>query len=257
MVKKRTWIFEGMTAMKNTIFLLSLICVLAPTVTSSAADVNFDGSLGLYSSYIWRGYKLSEDALQVQPSATVAVSGFSLNVWADYDFDSEKWLEIDYTASYALDLDTVGLEVGYIHYDVRNGLDSDEVYLSAGFDAFLNPSVTAYYDFGEGDGGFVVADISHPVELNDHSSLSFGAAVSFVLDNSYTATDAHGNEFSGLFNGNLSATGSFALADGVHLEPMVAYTLALSDDASDAIEAGSTETEDSFLYGAITLAVSF
>lgn len=243
--------------MKSIWFVICLVSLALPAATAAAGDVTFDGSLSLYSSYIWRGYKLSNDALQVQPSVTARVDGFSLNVWADYDFDTEEWLEVDYTTSYAHDFDAFGLEVGYTHYDVREGLDSDEVYVSAGLDTFLSPSLTAFYDVNEGEGAFVVADISHPVELTERASLEFGASVSLVLDNSYVATDANGNEFTGLFNGHLSAAGSIAVTDRLTIEPMVGYTFALSDDASDAIKAGSTEPEDSFLYGAVTVSMSF
>jgi hypothetical protein len=243
--------------MKSTGVVVCLVCLAMPVATAGAGDVSFDGSLGLYSSYIWRGYRLSEDALQVQPSATVGVDGFSLNIWADYDFDTEEWLEVDYTASYAHDLDAFGLEVGYTHFDVREGLDSDELYVSAGFDSFLNPSLTAFLDVNQGDGAFVVADISHPVELTERTSLEFGASVSLVVDNSYVATDANGNEFTGLFNGHLSSAGSIAVTDRLSIEPMVGYTFALSGDASDAIKAGSTEPEDSFFYGAVTVSMSF
>jgi hypothetical protein len=247
----------GDAVMKSTSLAICLVCIALSAAMAAAGDVSFDGSLGLYSSYIWRGYKLSEDALQVQPSATVGIDGFGLNVWADYDFDTEQWLEVDYTASFAHDFDGFGLEVGYVHYDVREGLDSDEVYASAGFDSFLNPSLTAFYDVNEGEGAFFVADISHAVELTDRASVEFGASVSMVFDNSYVATDANGDKFTGLFNGHLSATGLLAVTDRLSIEPMVGYTFALSDDASDAIKAGSTEPEDSFLYGAVTVTISF
>ena len=60
-----------------------------------------------------------------------------------------------------------------------------------------------------------------------------------------------------MFNGEVSLGGSFPLSDYVALEPVVGYTFALTDDASDAIRAGSTKYDDAFLYGAISLTVSF
>jgi uncharacterized protein (TIGR02001 family) len=234
-----------------------MIAVLAPLASAQAADVSFEGSLGAYSSYIWRGYKLSPDALQLQPSLSVSAAGFSANVWADYDTDNSEWIEADYTASWAHAFDAVSFEVGYIHYDVRDGLDSDELYVSLGYDSFLNPSLTVYADIEAGDGAFAELDISHPIELSPSASLELAAGVSLVMDDSYVAVDERGQEFTGLFNGIVSATGSITLNDTLSLVPMAGYTFALSDDASDAIENGSTEAKDSFLFGAVSLVVSF
>lgn len=234
-----------------------LLVLLFPIANAFAADLEFSGSLGAYSSYVWRGYKLSPSALQLQPSATVSTSGFSANLWADYDSDADKVLEVDYTASYAFTLDTASLEVGYIHYDVRGGADSDELYLGAAFEGFLNPSLTVYVDVNEGDGAFFVAAISHPVAVGSEASIDFGGSVSVIADDTYVATDSSGDGFTGLFNGELSVTGFIPLTDRLALEPMVAYTFALSGKASDAIKAGSTESDDAFVYGAVTLTVSF
>lgn len=239
------------------ILILSAAVLLLPLLNAGASDLTLDASMGAYSSYMWRGYRLSPEALQLQPSVTVSGSGFSANVWADYDTDSNDVLEVDYTASYAFDVDAVSLEAGFIHYDVRGGLDSDEVYMGASLGGFLNPSLTAYYDIDAGDGAFLVAGISHPLSLSDRASLDLGASVSFNIDDDYVAVKPNGDSYTGLFNGELSAGASVKLSEKVTLEPMVGYTFALSDTASDAIKAGSTSYDDSFFYGALSLAVSF
>jgi hypothetical protein len=255
MARKPTWTYEEETVKK--IVLAVVIALLVPVTQAMASEVEFSGSLGAYSSYIWRGYKLSGDALQLQPSATASVSGFSANIWADYDSDTENVLEVDYTASYAFKLDTTSLEVGYIHYDVRNGTDSDELYLGATFDGFLNPSLTAYVDVNNGDGAFFVAGISHPLASGSQGSLELGGSISFIAGDDYVATKPDGESLSGLFNSEVSVRGSVPLSDHVALEPMVGYTFALTDDASDAIKAGSTKPDDAFLYGAVSLTISF
>lgn len=237
-----------------------VLCILAliiPISSSSAIDVGFDGSVGAFSSYIWRGFRLSDEALQIQPSATVSFKGFSANVWAEYDSDTEEWLEVDYTAAYAHDFNKLSLELGYIHYDIRDGLDSDEIYLAAGYDVVLNPALTIYADINEGKGAFVTAGISHPVELNAWAGLEFGASISMIADNGYIATDENGDEFTGLFNSDLTASGSISIGEHFSVEPMVGYTLALSDNASNAIENSNSDGDDAFIYGGITLSASF
>lgn len=244
---KQTWIIPiGIT-----------VAILAGS-GAAAADFGFEASAGGFSSYIWRGYRLSENALQVQPSLTLTLDGFSANVWAEYDSDRDEWLEVDYTASYSRSFDRLNLEIGYIHYDVQQGgLDSDEIYIKSGYDSLLNPSLAVYADVNEGTGAFIVAGISHPVELTGRAGLEFGASVSMIVDNGYVAVDDNGQEFTGLFNGDLTVTGSIALGDHVTVSPMMAYTMALSDDASDAIGRSDSDGDDAFFYGGLTVGVEF
>lgn len=243
--------------MKFSVFAISIFLVIGFLTPVQAGDPGFELSVGGYSSYIWRGFRLSEEELQIQPSATVSMGGFSANIWAEYDSDTEEWLELDYTASYGHAFDMINLELGYIHYDINEGLDSDEIYFSAGFNSFLNPSVTVYVDVNEGEGAFIVAGISHPVELSEMISLEFGAAASMIVDNGYVATDANGDEFTGLFNADLTASASIALCDFCSVDPMAGYTVAISDDASDAIEMSNSDGDDAFFYGGLALTLSF
>ncbi|MBN2054328.1 hypothetical protein JW905_05365 [bacterium] len=87
----------------------------------NAADIGYEGALGAYSSYLWRGLRLSDEALQLQPSATLSAGGFSANIWAEYDSDTAEWLEVDCAVSYAHGFDGFNLELGFIHYDVQDG----------------------------------------------------------------------------------------------------------------------------------------
>lgn len=240
--------------------IILLICsyLLALSVfPTRAADIGFEASVGGFSSYIWRGYRLSENALQVQPSATVSLGGFSANVWAEYDSDRDEWLEVDTTAAYARSFDRLTMEIGYIHYDVQQGgLDSDEIYIKSGYDCLLNPSLAVYADVNEGTGAFIVAGISHPIELTGDAGLEIGASVSMIVNDGYVAVDDDGEEFSGFFNGDLSVSSSIALGEYVTISPLVAYTVALSDDASDAIKSANSDGDNAFFYGGLTLTVA-
>lgn len=241
----------------NWIVLPAIVMVNIVGFTATAADLGFEASAGGFSSYIWRGYRLSENALQMQPSVALTLGGFGANVWAEYDSDREEWLEVDTTASYSRSFDRLNLEIGYIHYDVQDGLDSDEIYIGGDYDCFLNPGIKVYVDVNEGSGAFIVAGISHPVELTGRAGLEFGVSVSMIVDNEYVAVDDNGQEFTGLFNGDLTVTGSIALGDHVTVSPMAGYTIALSDDASDAIGRADSDGDDAFLYGGVTAGVEF
>ncbi|MBN1295765.1 hypothetical protein JXA80_03230 [bacterium] len=242
--------------MKRSIFcLLVMAGLIMAGVPAIAMDMEFSASLDAYSSYIWRGFRLSEEALQWQPSVTMTLCGFSANVWAEYDTDSDEWLEVDYTAAYARSFDRLSLEIGYSHFDVRNGIDSDEAYLTAAYDCLLNPHATVYADVNEGTGVFLVAGIGHSIELTSWAGLDLGASASMIADNGYVATDAAGNEFTGLFNGEVTVTGIVTPVDWLTVSPVLGYTMALSDDASDAIKRTNSDGDDSFLYGGVNMTI--
>jgi len=78
-----------------------------------------------------------------------------------------------------------------------------------------------------------------------------------IFDNGYIATDKNGEEFTGLFNAELTAAASIALGDHFSIDPMVGYTTAVSDDASDAIEMTNSDGDDAFFYGGVALTASF
>jgi len=250
-------IFEKAVFMKSGPLFLCALCLLIPLSISEAADPGFEASLGAYSSYIWRGFKLSDDALQIQPSTTFSINGFSANIWANYDSDAEKCLEVDYTVSYARDFNRFNLELGYIHYDIRAGLDSDELYMSTKYDSLLNPTITVYMDVNEGKGAFIVAGVNYPFKMNSRATMEFGASASAVVNNGYVATNNRGEEFTGLFNCDLSAAASISLGERFSLEPMVGYTFSLSDDASYAIKNGSIEEDDAFFFAGLSVTASF
>ncbi|HPQ42294.1 MAG TPA: hypothetical protein PLV45_18125, partial [bacterium] len=97
----------------------------------------------------------------------------------------------------------------------------------------------------------------HPLELSACAGLEFGASLSMIFDNGYIATDKNGEEFTGLFNAELTAAASIALGDHFSIDPMVGYTTAVSDDASDAIEMTNSDGDDAFFYGGVALTASF
>ena len=138
-----------------------------------SADVAF------LSQYVWRGYALSKDSLVIQPSITAGFKGFALNLWGNLDTDNEayngaKWNETDLTFSYNHSFGIVGLEAGYIYYALDGVDDSKEVYLSAGVDTLLNPTLTAYREIGTLQGWYINLGLGHSFELPYDSNSNFG-----------------------------------------------------------------------------------
>lgn len=238
-----------------------LICVLVPLLSDvqviEADDtVDIDVSTGLFSHYIWRGQCLSDTPV-IQPSATVTFLGLSANVWANYDTDSGRFNEVDYTLSGSYSIDRLTLGAGFIHYDLRHGLDSDELYCSVEYDTILSPKLTVYYDIDEGTGAFFVASAGHAIALPADISLTLGGSLSYIMDAGWVGVNADGEEFSGFYNGDLTVNAEIPVFEFLCLTPMIGYTTAMGGDARDSIEAVSADRADNTLYGGVILNLSF
>jgi outer membrane scaffolding protein for murein synthesis (MipA/OmpV family) len=218
------------------IVLLTVVMVMACIVPNSFAEVETSGSasVDVMSSYVWRGIQIHED-VAIQPSVGITYGGFGANFWADYDTDSdvEEMIETDLTLNYSFSVGKLGLDVGYIYY----ALD---------------------YDFDEGEGGFVVTSIGHSFAfLDDKLSLDLGASASYNIENLIMGVDEDGDEFSDFYNGELTASLGYSINDAFSAGASIAYSVPLSDDAENSIEAMSEDGDSDQLYGGVSLALNF
>jgi len=236
------------------ILIATIILTLGFPISSLYAEepeVSGSASVGFFSNYVWRGIQVHED-VAVQPTVGITYGGFGANLWADYNTDTNEHVETDLTLNYAFSVDKLSLDAGYIYYALDGADDTQELYIAASYDVLLSPSFTIYWDFDEGDGGFITASIGHDVELVKDIALSIGASVSYNLDNEYS----HG-DFSDFYNGEISASVSIPVWKAISIEPMIAYSFPLSNDAEDAIEGLSDGEDSSVVYGGATLSLSF
>ena len=240
---------------------LLLSFMLAP-LDVIAAETSGSASVDFMSNYVWRGQKLS-NGLVVQPSTGIAYGGFGANLWVNYDTDTNEHNETDLTLNFSNSVDKFSYDVGYIFYaldgsgDDGSGNDTQEIYLSLGYDVLLSPSLTVYLDFDEGDGAFIVASISHTFELSQKLSIDVGASISYDADNTVMGQDANGDDVSAFYNGDISASLTIPVTDAVSVGPMIAYSFPLSNDAEDAIEASSDDGDGDIFYGGINVSLSF
>ncbi|RMG00170.1 MAG: hypothetical protein D6726_11735 [Nitrospirae bacterium] len=222
-------------------------------------DVSGSASVGVFSNYVWRGQKLS-NAYVIQPSVGITYNGFGVSLWSNIDSDFGDEMEItetDLTIDYAFDIDKFSLDTGLIYYGLEGAADTAEIYASVSYDTLLSPSLTLYYDIDEGDGGFLVFSIGHSFSLPKDISLSLGASASVNLDNEVMGYDSGGDTFTNFYNGELSASLSIPVTGSITLEPMIAYSFPLSNDAEDAIMGISDDGDRDIFYGGITLSLSF
>jgi hypothetical protein len=222
-------------------------------------------SLTAASRYVWRGQSLSKGVV-LQPSVTVTYGGFSANLWSNVDLDTHEedddglvMNETDLTLAYAGSVGPVALSGGLIHYDF-DGADTEEVFLTAALPVFLNPTLSLYYDFDEGDGGFASLAVSQAFPVTEKIALTAGASVNVNLDNAAMGLDADGNSFTGLYHGEVSLATSIPLFGKVTLDPRIAYAFALSDDAKTAIKrvgSGFDHEDHSVFYASVAATIAF
>lgn len=139
------------------------------------------------SRYVWRGALLVDDPV-LQPAATVAYGGLSLNVWGNLDLgdanDSAGELtEVNLTLQYrhAITDGAVPAAVfgGAIWYTSPSGWFDDlaEVYVGVSADTLLKPTLTVYVGVLEVEGLFGTFEIGHDVRLGC-GMLELGAGIS-------------------------------------------------------------------------------
>jgi len=222
-----------------------------------------NASVGVFSNYVWRGIKLSK-GIVIQPSVTAAYNDFSLNLWANMDpnfpTDGDDTLELtetDVTLSYGTSVGKLSLGGGYIYYAFDGLADTQEAYIVASYDTILTPTLHAYYDFDEGEGWYIMADVSHSFNITEKLALNLGAYASYAVDNAIMGLTDAGEEVSDFYNAQVSASLAIPLTEKLSLSPIVAYSFALSDDAEEAIKNANVGGDDDVLYGGVTLTLAF
>jgi len=172
------------------IIVTMMVLFVSVTVPPTFAR-NISGQVDLVSHYIWRGMDLNPDKKPVlQPGITYTFgdSGFSANVWFSISFEESDRLETDFTLSYDFQIsENISLSAGIIHYGwyLTDNFNFDrdtshEIYLSATLPKLpLNPSLTLYYDFHNGDGLYIEGAVGHSFKLTDKITADLSATLGY------------------------------------------------------------------------------
>jgi len=244
--------------------MLALAATLASgPLTARAEDAagKAYASAALASRYVWRGQTLSE-GLVVQPTVGMTLGGFSANLWSNVDLDNSEedddgivMNETDLTLSYSLPLGPVNATAGFIHYDFDGG-DTQELYLTCALSTLLNPTLSLYYDIDEGEGAFAVLAASHAFPVGP-VSLTAGASLGFNLGDAAMGLNEDGEDFTGLYYGEVSLATSIPIFKNVTTDLRIAYSTALGDDGEYAIESISVDGKKSMFYCSVALTAAF
>lgn len=225
-MKKMSWVNLGLTAASTTALLAS------PAMAQEAGSgVSVSISTDYVSEYVFRGVSFEDAA--IQPGVEVGFGDFAVGVWASAGLGPNSLAdtdEIDFYAGYGFDLsDTVSASVGATWYHFPDGGDSYEGYVGLGFDTFLAPGLTAYYDI-ELEALTLEGSIGHSFPMAEKTSFDLGLTGGFV------SVDGPGDyEWA-----TASASVSYALSDDFSFYSGVNYTtnsesvLDFSDPTPDA-----------------------
>ena len=233
---------------------LSVVGSGASAVLAEEEAPTAEASVGVLSTYVWRGFGLSDDSIVIQPSMTVGYKGFAMNLWGNLDTDyyatdTTNYNETDITLSYDGAYEKLGYGVGYIYYALDAADDTQEIYGSLSYDILLSPTLTFYYDVDHFSGAYYATfDISHSFTIAENYVLDLGALVSYLDDN---------EDYDAFHNGVASVSMTFPFAKYFSITPEINYSFSLSSDAEDYIEAGSADDDDSYLYGGATISFAF
>jgi uncharacterized protein (TIGR02001 family) len=216
-------------------------------------DIQVSSDMGIYSKYIWRGFKLDDDPV-MQSGIYTSIKGFTVSVWGSFDIGTDDELasdEVDYAIDYTYEFeDYLSLSLGHTYYDFPPAdLFSKEFYIGLGFDVLLSPSLTWYRDYGDedlggGDGTYTVLSLSHSLPLGDSP---------VTLDLSGHA--GYNNKLFIKGEGGDTALGiglTIPLTEKITFNPNINYSMPFGDlkDSEDGNQ------EDEFYYG-FTLAFDF
>lgn len=251
-------------------FAMAMVMGVMLASTALAADgpaVTGFASLDAMSNYVWRGQKIGNSWV-LQPSLGITYEGFSAAFWANYDSDRVEMTsgnesghgevnEVDFTLSYSRTIGKFTVGAGYIYYAFDGANDTQEVFATATANVLLNPTLTVYYDFDEGDGWYIVAGISHTFSLPKDISLKLAGYASYNIDSKMLGYDEEGGRFSNFYNAEVSSALTIPVTKNFSITPKVAYTWALSNDAKHAIRGLSDDGRRDLVYGGVNLTFSF
>lgn len=154
---------------------MALFFCLILTPLNLLADFSFKADLA--SRYIWRGFDLNpyrKPVLQPEVTYTFGNSGLAVNLWSSFSFERKEANEIDLILAYSRKLaENLRVQLGVIHYAWHFVEDfcfkddtSQEIFLGVELaEFFLKPSLTAFYDFTQGDGLYLLGKAEYSLRL--------------------------------------------------------------------------------------------
>ena len=182
---------KGGLATVKKIKLAFIIGMVLGLCFSSFLKGDFRYQVDFTSRYIWRGFDLNpskQPALQPSFEYSCGDCGFTFNFWSSISFNNKDYNEIDLSFSYNFKISRdFSLNAGFIFYgwyfvDDFSFKDdtSQEVFVSAGLPKlFFHPKLTLFYDFGIGDGLYILLESRYTHEFSRSVKTDFFASLGY------------------------------------------------------------------------------
>lgn len=265
------------------ILILAAVLISFVSLSSLYAEetkVTGSASVGVFNSYVFRGFELSSDSLVVQPALTVSYKGFSASFWGNINSketptqsfvpdreDQKSFNETDLTMSYAYTIDKLSLTGGYIYYGTKYAAETEELFLSIVYDIITKPTLTVYQDITAYPGTYINLAISHSLPVYQEITFDLGASVGyFAGDSNYwntyeSSTGAYtGKKYKAFHDGMVKAGFTVPVAKNVVVQPVVQYWFPLSGKAEREVDGVSYnhngKIDDTFVTG-VNVVMSF
>ena len=229
--------------MKKVIILIAVL--LLPQVVAAqglleGTGLGINAEMGAYSSFVWRGFKFSEDPVQ-QTELELSYGPLSGGVWTSADLAKEaQSREIDYYLELSRDYGDFSFSGGHIYYVFPSEESyTAEFFLGAAYDTVSSPSITWFRDYKDGAGNYFLFDFSFPFTLSELISMDLLLAAGI---NDGLFLEGRGGDITGTLSFNMP------LYDGLDFIPSLNYVIPLGDLAD--------EEEDSF-FGGFSLGYEF
>ena len=229
--------------------------------TAEEPDWSFDAEVAAQSRYVFRGAVLFDGPV-LQPAVRLGWRGLTVGLWGSLELDdgadnAGEFTEVDYTAEYGRDFGPASLAAGVAHYRFPNTdcQPTTEVYLSAGLDWTVSPSLAVYRDVDQTEGVYVSLALGWTAE--DLWEPLPGMRVSLDLRGSVGWGSRRGNL--GLFGYAHDALADATLVAGAPLRLGERWTLTPSLSCSTLLDRGlrAQAEDDDNLWAGLTLSVSF
>jgi len=169
--------------------------------------------------------------------------------------------ETDLTVAYDRNFGPLSMGLGYIYYGLEGVKDSQEVYVSVGYDILLNPTLTVYREVSNYPSWYANLSLSHSFELPKGMDLNLGASAGYYSYDDVDEADGS-SRYHNFLDGTVSVSLDVPLGKYFTMTPVIAYSFPLSDDARDFIPTASvasvaSDNDADFFYGGIVFAMSF
>jgi uncharacterized protein (TIGR02001 family) len=228
--------------------------VSAEEEESSLPRPDFGLDFAFVNKYVWRGILLTDGPV-FQPAATLGYKGASINIWGNLDLDNVndnagEFNEIDLTLDYTHAIKEFSLSGGLIYYDFPNTefRSTLELYVAAGVDILLQPSISVYFDVDQAQGIYGTLDLSHSFDLADSDSVSCSVdlATSVGLGSSQYVDFYFGVDNAAFTNFYAEVSVPVTILDTVTVTPYGGVTMVLDNTLR-----AESEESDNFLIGAV------